>query len=338
MIAGSHVEGDDPAPATRVAVTASLGQLGRRVAGLAGEDPAVSEVVAVDPSGPDLERVLEGCDTLVHLDPGGPDGSSARLLDAAGHLGVRHLVLLSSATVYGAWADNPVPLTEDAPLRPNPGADHAHRRAELERLGADWLAGGPGRTVAVLRPTLSVGTDVDDGPGTSSRLLRGPRLVRGVRAGQDEPPVQLLDVDDLATAVDLARRDRLDGPFNVAPDGWLSGEQVAALAGEPPRVRLPGWLASWSRARPQPGQPRPSSHDPYSTQPWVIANDRLKAAGWAPSVPNDVAYVRSTPGTPWSQLSPKRRQELAIGAAGSLVAGALAGVVGLVVRARRRRA
>ena len=31
----------------------------------------------------------------------------------------RHFVIVSSALVYGAWANNPVPLTEDAVLRPD---------------------------------------------------------------------------------------------------------------------------------------------------------------------------------------------------------------------------
>ena len=45
---------------------------------------------------------------------------------------------------------------------------------------------------------------------------------------------------DLASAVDLARRARLDGPRNVAPDGWISGDTVRALAGGAPRRPAPG--------------------------------------------------------------------------------------------------
>jgi len=55
------------------------------------------------------------------------------VLDAAGAVGATHLVLLSSATAYGAWANNPVPLTEDAPLRPNPELEFAVRAAERDR-------------------------------------------------------------------------------------------------------------------------------------------------------------------------------------------------------------
>ena len=77
---------------------------------------------------------------------GGVDETRA-VLDAAGAVGAAHVVLMSSATAYGAWANNPVPLTEDAPLRPNPDLDFAVRAAERERLAADWKHEHPGATV-----------------------------------------------------------------------------------------------------------------------------------------------------------------------------------------------
>ena len=43
-----------------------------------------------------------------------------RVLAAAAAVSATRIVRISSATVYGAWPSNPVPLTEDAPLRPNP--------------------------------------------------------------------------------------------------------------------------------------------------------------------------------------------------------------------------
>jgi nucleoside-diphosphate-sugar epimerase len=52
------------------------------------------------------------------------------VLDAASAAGVTHVVVLSTAMVYGAWGNNPVPLTEDAPLRPDPSLVYASARAE----------------------------------------------------------------------------------------------------------------------------------------------------------------------------------------------------------------
>lgn len=299
---------------------------------------------AADLATAELKPLLEGADVVIHLAfHAGPDleeeGTASanvegarRLLDAAGAVGVRHVVLVSSATVYGAWPANPVPLTEDAPVRPNPGVGYPVQKAEIERLGAEWAAAHPGTTVAVLRPCFAVAE------GEHSWLARSLGLTAAVRVGADDPPLQLLHLDDLADAVDLARRQRLDGPFNVAPDGWLSGEQASALAGAPPRLRLPekvvtaatGVLWRWKVGRMPPGLV------PYTMHSWVVANDRLKAAGWTPKHANEETFVDATEGTPWSRLSPKRRQELALGASGVAVLGAVVGAVALARRIRRR--
>src|SRR5690606_24059143 len=133
-------------------------------------------------------------------------------------------------TVYGAWANNPVPLTEDAPLRPNPGFPFAAERAEIERLTAEWREAHPGATAAVLRPARAPGADERDW------LVRALRPGPAVPENSDAPPVQFVDLDDVASACGLAVARRLDGAFNVAPEGAIPGDQVRALIGAPPTV------------------------------------------------------------------------------------------------------
>jgi nucleoside-diphosphate-sugar epimerase len=342
-----------------VVVTGAAGALGRRVVALAAADPAVDRVVAIDRApvnagpgveahridlaGGDLKTLLDGAAALVHLaQPPGPaptqDGPTGpgdadvtrRVLDAAGASGVRRVVLLSSATAYGAWADNPVPLTEDAPLRPNPGNALAAGKAELEAVVAEWRDGHPGATVAVLRPTVVV---TEDGNGWLARALRRPPSLPSTG---EEPPGQFLHLDDLVSAVDLARRQGLDGAFNVAPDGWVDGELVRALAGGP-RVRLPAravqavvelvWRGGIGDTPPE--------LLPLVTHPWVVANDRLRASGWEPTHTSEEAYVAAHRGGPLASLSPRRRQELALGATGAVLVGGAAGAVALLRRRRR---
>jgi hypothetical protein len=74
---------------------------------------------------------------------------------------------------------------------------------------------------------------------------------------------------------------------------------------------------------------------PYTIHAWVVANDRLKAAGWTPTSTNEEAYVAGHRPAPWATLSPQRRQELALGGAAAALVGAAAGTVALVRRARR---
>ena len=345
-----------------VVVTGAAGRLGRRLLPLVAADPEVSRIVAIDPAplsrrvarldayqtdlnGAPLGPLLEGVDTLVHLafssktevdEPGARhaniDGTE-RLLEAASTAGVGHVVVVSSATVYGAWPNNPVPLTEEASLRPNGGFVYAVQKAQIERLVADWRDDSADRSTAVLRPAMALAED------DSSFIARSLAAAAGIRAADLDPPVQFVHLDDIASAVDLARRNRLDGAYNVAPDGWISGELARALAGAAPRLRLPARLAarlaewSWELRL----GPIPPGLLPYTEHPWVVANDKLRAEGWVPRHSNEEAYVAGTEGSRWSMLTPKRKQELALGASGAALLLSGAGVAFLARRARRRR-
>ena len=148
----------------------------------------------------------------------------------------------------------------------------------------------------------------------------------GQRFGEDDPAAQFLHLDDLADAVALAVARRLDGAYNVAPDGWIAGERVRALTGARPRVKLPDRInktVSGLRWRFQRG-PIPPGLWPYTRAPWVVANDKLKAEGWRPTVTNEQAYVEGTEARWWTMISPKRRQELSLAA---MVAAAVTGLV-----------
>jgi nucleoside-diphosphate-sugar epimerase len=320
---------------TAVVLTGAGDELGRRVRHRIEADPDVDRVISFDSvAGLDrhaLKSALDGADCLVHLE--GPPSETAAVLDAAAPAGVSHVVMLSTAAVYGAWANNALPLTEDAPLRPNPGFDFAVNAAERERLAGDWQAAHPGTTVAVLRPAVPV---AENECGYLARALASASAVRPMGDGGDAA-AQYIHLDDLAAAVDLARRRRLDGPYNVAPDGWLDGDEVRALAGRP-RLRLPRRLARrvtalrWRLRLAS----APPAIVPYTVHPWVVANDRMKAAGWQPTHGNDEAYVAGHRPAPWAAISPRRRQELALGAAVAAIVTVGAGVA-LVIRRRIRR-
>jgi len=166
----------------------------------------------------------------------------------------------------------------------------------------------------------------------------------GRRLAEADPPSQFLHLDDLASAVEIGvgvgGGARLDGVFNVAPDGWVPGERVRALSGERPRLPLPDRVREvvsglrWRFTR----GPIPPGLLPYTLEPWVISNGRLRAAGWVPTVTNEQTYVESTEAPWWTMVSPKRRQELALGGGVSLlVAVALIGVAVVRRRFNRRR-
>jgi len=361
-----------------VVITGASGAVGRRVVALVAADPEVDTIVAIDPPGQhlaavdatrqspttieqvaldltdrDLAKWIEGAASVVHLGLHRGDDNDAEALDGTGRVagdlagagallgacaegGVRSVVVLSSAMVYGAWPNNPVPLTEDAPLRPDAALAFVSELAEIERRAGelrDGASGDAAPTVAILRPTVAV--DRDSGPW----LARSPWSTVGVQVHDADPPVQFLHLDDLAAAIDLARRERLDGPFNVAPDGWIPSDQRKALAAPGPRVHLPAPVAERVAAfRWKFGLARtPPSVLAYTMHPWVISNDRLTAAGWHPAHSNEEAYVEADQGGPLANLNPKRRQFLAFGAVGSGLVAVVGGFALLVRRRRRSR-
>jgi nucleoside-diphosphate-sugar epimerase len=306
--------------------------------------PAGVEVVRMHLSDPALKEALRDAEVVIHLGGGdveGPDGLPAsadpvdgvraarELFDAAAAVGVAHLVVLSSAMVYGAWANNPVPLTEDAPLRPDPSLPYAAARAETERLAMDWRDGREGFSVALLRPAVSVAAE------SSGWLSVSPWSAAAMRALGEERPSQYLHLDDLASAVDHARRQRLDGPFNVSPEGWIPPDVLIEFAGPTGRLHLPSGMRrrwdDWQAEVSSAGRPAGWA---YTRHPWVVANDRLRATGWAPRHRNEEVYVEADPGGPLSTLSARRRQELSLAAVAATVVGT-AGLITWLVRRRR---
>jgi len=349
---------------TVVAVTGAAGRAGQRVVTRVLSDPNVERVIGLDIGRPrpsadprltnihadvasdELGGVLDGVDTVVHLAFSSRTESderaahrvnvdgTRRLLDVLDGSGATQVVALSSAVVYGAWPNNPLPLTEDAPLRPNPEFAYAVQKAQIELAVDEWGSAEADRTTAVLRPCVAL---AEDGSSWMARVLAAGAGV--LRTADVDPPAQFVHLDDLADAFELVRRHRLTGPFNVAPDGWVPGEEVRALAGSAPKPRLPESVAaklaewSWQFTR----GPIPPGVVPYTRYPWVVANDRLKAAGWTPANTNEEAYVAGTDGSWWTMLSPRRRQELALGVAGAGVLAIACGAVAIVRRSLRHR-
>lgn len=260
-------------------------------------------------------------------------GAQGLLADAA-CLDADHLVVVSSAMVYGAFTNNPVPLTEDAVLRPDPTFVYARQLASAEESIERWRTAQPDRHVAMLRPVVPVAAS-----GTSS-LARAITAGFGQRFGEDDPGAQFVHHDDVASAVRLAVERRLDGVYNVAPDGSIPGERVRALSGQRLRLPLPDRVADVVGAlrwRFQRG-PIPPGLRSYTRAPWTVANDKLRAEGWRPTVTNEQAFVEGTEAKWWTMVTPKRRQEIAlVGATALLIGTATVAMVATHRWWRRRR-
>ena len=150
---------------------------------------------------------------------------SAAVLDRAAE--ATHLVLVSSAMVYGAWANNPVPLTEDAVLRPDVEFVYA-RQLGVGRAAGRRVAAAPS-PVARSRccgPSSAMAAD-----GTSRAGRGAGRRAWASASARTTRRRSSCTSTTSPSAVVLAAEQRLDGVFNVAPDGWVAGERGACPGG-----------------------------------------------------------------------------------------------------------
>src|SRR5919106_4738825 len=84
------------------------------------------------------------------------------VLEAAAAAGTGHVLVTSSATAYGAFRDNPVPLTEDDPVRGVAGFAYARDKTESDRLCQLWAAAHPDRAMTIVRPCIVFGPNADN--------------------------------------------------------------------------------------------------------------------------------------------------------------------------------
>jgi nucleoside-diphosphate-sugar epimerase len=298
--------------------------------------------------GASVTRALRGSDVVVHVATPtdlaadlalGAVGRRARAVravqevaGAAAAVGARRLVVVTSATVYGARADNPVPLPADAPLRAEPDDGVVGDLLEVERIAARTPRLYPGLAVTVLRPAALVGPGVDT---VITRHFAAPRLL-SLRGGGMR--WQFLHVEDLGRAVAVAVEHDLDGVLTAGSAGWLSAGEVARRTGMR-RIELPTQLAYGTAERLHRAGvlPPPAADLAMVVHPWVVGSQRLLEAGWEPQ--HDCADCLTVLVNELQARRPTARRveprEAALGTAGAAVA--IVGTAALLRQARARR-
>jgi nucleoside-diphosphate-sugar epimerase len=286
-----------------------------------------------------------GVDIVVHLAVDTSVGTDRRartarnvrgtqtVLTAAAAAGVKRVVLCTSAMVYGAHPDNPVPLDEDAPLRATEDGLLVSDLLEIERLAERAPRAHPGLSVTVVRPAVVVGPAVDS---VLTRHFEAPRLlvVRDSR-----PAWQFCHVEDLASALEYAALGLVEGAVTVGCEGWLEQSEVERISGMR-RIELPAPIAFGTAGRlHRLGViPAPASDLEYVTYPWVVPSTRLRAAGWRPVYDNLAAFEALLAEAEGRHAIASRRlgrRDATIGAAGATVA--ILGTAAVVRRARKKR-
>jgi len=218
----------------------------------------LASVVAV---GGDLQRDWE-IDVL----------GTKNVLQCSLETGVEHLIVTSSGSAYGYHADNPVPLSEDDPLRGNPDFPYARNKLEVEEMLIEWHDLHPHLAQTVFRPCTVLGPTTNN---QITAIFERP-IVMGV-SGTVTPFSLIADSDVVAALMQAVRQPR-PGTYNLAGDGTLSLREIAQLNNRPfiaipPAVLKSAlWLLHFLRVtKLGPGHAKFIQYRP------VLSNKKLKA-------------------------------------------------------------
>lgn len=283
----------------RAVVTGGLGFVGRHLVehlGAAGDD-----VLTIDHSGPAPVDITDGPaiaaaiaaaapDAVYHLagwadvgaswaDPTGVFRANAEgtlhLLRACIDAGVRRVLSVASADVYGVVTEDELPLTEEAPLRPT--SPYAASKVAADALAQQAFL-GHGLGVVRVRPFNHLG------PGQSEQFVAPAIAARIARAERD-------DTDTIPVGNLTARRDLTDvrdvvRAYRLLVEHGEPGEVYNLCSGTDVAIQtLADHLASMAH-RPITLVPDPSLLRPVDLP--VLRGDASKltaATGWKPQIP-----------------------------------------------------
>ncbi len=305
----------------RVAVTGAAGSIGSKLVERLAASDAVMRVVAFDarpvvvdhpkvvsfqqdirqPAGDILRQ--HAVDALIHLAfvlrPGRNReaarrinvGGTAQVLGGCREAEVRHLLYLSSTTVYGAREGDPQPYTEESPVRPVRGFPYGEDKAATESMIEAFSADSPDTCVTVFR-SCSVA-----GPQSESRATQALRRIARVRVRRADPRMQFIHENDLLDALELCLLEPVPGVFNVTGAGTVAFSDLVRVTGVR-SVTLPEPVlafiaqASWA-LRLQ--SDAPASGLAMARWPWVASHEKLtRATGFRPRYSSLEALEAST--------------------------------------------
>ena len=254
------------------------------------------------------------------------------VITASAAAGLRHLVVVTGAQVYGAHADNPVPLDDDAPLRAPVDEGQVGDLMDVEQLVAVARDVHPGLRLTVVRPAALVGDGVDT---VTTRHFEAPRLltVRGA-----EPAWQFCHVDDLASAVAVVLAQGLGPVVTVGSPGHLRRGDLERLTGmRQVELSLGAAMGTADRLHRVGVLPAPASDLAFVAFPWAVDSQVLRAHGWAAAYDNETCLgvlldtIRGSHAVAARRLD---RKDAAFGAASAAVA--LVGTAAIMRRRRRK--
>ena len=156
-------------------------------------------------------------------------------LESCSMAGVKQVIYLSANAIYGAYRDNPVPLTEDLGRKTLPISPYGRDIFQAEQTLTAFSEGYPNIAVTVLRISPVLGSS--QGSPLTTRLFPGRLWGAGPNT-----PFQFLHEADLARIILEFIHRGTPGTFNVAGDGVVFLKEIAELTHRK-LTHLPAFLA-----------------------------------------------------------------------------------------------
>ena len=138
-----------------------------------------------------------------------------KLLDYCERYGVRRVVVLSSANVYGAHPENPILMTEESPLRASEIWSEFRDRVGVDRYAMAWMWKNPEVHTIILRPVHILGPSVHNAFVKYLQLPIVPVLLGF------NPMVQIIHEEDVVEALATAADANTSGIYNLVGPGAL---------------------------------------------------------------------------------------------------------------------
>ncbi|TAK36113.1 MAG: SDR family oxidoreductase [Chloroflexota bacterium] len=288
----------------RVAITGVSGYLGTRLLAYLDQRPEIETIIGMSRTRPSYDSkklsfhsmdingpigdVLAGhqVDALVHLawvfEPTHDEeaarrvnvGGTRNVLRVCDELGIKKIVYAGSTTAYGAHPDNPVPLTEDRPVRGNPLFQYSRDKAAVDAILREYQGSHSDACLSITRVCIVVGPNTDN---YLARYMSRPVVftVRGY-----DPPLQFLQEDDFVAVMTKLVMHDFPGVYNLAGDGTVQLSELGRLFGArvvplPYRVIHPLMAAFWALRVKAVVEAPPSLLD-FIRFPWVADCSKAK--------------------------------------------------------------
>lgn len=251
------------------------------------ESGAADEFLKLDVRSEELSAALEKFDpdTIVHLafivDPIRDDGfmrdvnvnGTKNVFDAVQEIQPARFLLSSSATAYGAWPDNPVPLLEDSELRGRKEYRYSNDKVAIEGMLVEFGKQNPDIFVSCTRPAIIYEEGINN--YLTEFIAKGPLIVL---PDKNDTEMQFVHADDVAAATRLILEKNATGPFNIGPNDWISLAEMAKMSKRPTitaPLRFCMLLTKcwWGLRLPLFHFPPPLWY--YIRYPWVVRPKRL---------------------------------------------------------------